>query len=402
MRLTHEELEKVKQKYNVDELYSWSKVNTFMTSPYEFYLKYVLHKKEDIDNCAYAPMGGICHSIIEKYYNNEIAYDTMVSGFQDGWLTAIEIADLKFDRNDEMKNNNIRDKYKENLNHFFEHHKPIERKVELERFLTAKIGDYVLQGYADAITKDENENFVIIDWKTSTKYSKKALEEHSGQLTVYAIALMQLGIQLEKIKCCFNFLKYCTIQYEQANGTVKTRDVERCKLGESLQSNLKVWIKKLGYADQMDELLKMVIDTNGIECLPKEIQEKYIISDCYCYIDLDEKLVKKWTDEIIVTIKDIELRKKDYEETRNEKIWWDSEESVKAQSYYFATLSGYSPNLHKPYKEYLEKLESTKNGTDMFSGVGTDTNTEVETSVETNKVINNKSDEIDLSWLNDI
>lgn len=388
MRLTNEELQKVKEKYGVDTLYSWSKVNTFMTSPYEFYLQYILHKKPDIDNCAYAPMGGICHSIIEKFYGNEIQYGDMVNEFEDGWTTAIDIADLKFDRNDETKNENIRNKYRANLNYFFSHHKPIKHKVEIERFLVAKIGNYVLQGYADAITKDSEGNFVIIDWKTSTKYSKKALEEHSGQLTVYAIALMQLGVPLSKIRCAFNFLKYCTVEYEQANGTVKTRDIERFELGEKLQSNLKVWLKKFGYEDQMDDYLKMVIDTNGIECLPEDVQSKYKISDCYCYIDLNKGLVDKWTNEIVANIKDIEFRKADWEETHNENIWWDSDESVKAQSYYFSTLSGYSANLHKPYKAYLDRLEASKNG-DIFGNVIT----------SSSNVINNNNT---LDWLNNI
>ena len=397
MRLTSEQLEKVKKKYGVKELYSWSKINTFMTSPYEFYLQYILHKKPDIDNCAYAPLGGIVHQIIEDYYSGKISYDKMIEQFEDGWVTAIDIADLKFDRNDETKNNNIKAKYREDLTHFFNHHVPLKNKVELERFLSAKIGDYVLQGYADAITKNEDDNFLIIDWKSSTKYSKKALEEHSGQLTVYAISLMQLGVPLERIRCAFNFLKYCTVEYEQANGVVKSRDIERFELGEKLQSNLRVWLKKLGYEDQMDEYLKMVIDTNSIECLPENVREKYKISDCYCYIDLNEDLVEKWTNEIITTIKDIELRKADYEQTHSINVWWDTEESVKAQSYYFATLSGYSANLHLPYQTYLKKLEATQNPSGMFGGIfGTNS------SAPTTKVIENNTNDIDLSWLNDI
>lgn len=396
MRLTNKELDKIKKKYGVDELFSWSKVNTFMTSPYEFFLQYVLRKKPDADNCAYAPMGGITHQVIEDYYTNKIPYDEMINKFEDGWLAAIDIANLKFDRNDKTKNNNIKAKYKEDLQHFFKHHKPIKNKVEIERFLSAKIGDYVLQGYADAITKDNENNLIVIDWKTSTKYGKKALEEHSGQLTVYAIALMQLGVPLERIKCAFNFLKYCTVKYEQANGAVKSRDIERFELGEKLQTNISMWLKKLGYEEEIDDYLKMIIDTNNLECLPEDVKAKYKISDCYCYIDLNEKLVDKWTKEIIANIKDIELRRANWKETHNDRIWWDTEESVKAQSYYFSTLCGFSANLHKPYAEYLDKLEAAKNGQDMFSGlIGSNT-------VSSKEIVNNKKDEMDLSWLDSI
>lgn len=397
-RLSKEELEKVKQKYGVDELYSWSKVDTAITSLYEYFLKYVLHIKEDRTDCAYAPMGGISHSVIEDFYSSKINHEDMIEEFNNGWTTAIDIADLKFDRNDESKNTSISEKYKLNLEHFFMNHIPIKHKVALEKFMTALIGDYVLQGYIDAIYKDDDGNFHIVDWKTSTKYSGKTAEEKCGQLVVYAIGLNQAGVPMNKIKICWNFLKYVSIQYEQANGAVKTREVERYKIGESLQTNAKMWLKKLGYADEMDYYLKLLLDTNDIECLPDKVKEKYTLSDCYVYVDLTDKLIEKWKDTIITTIKDVKLREKDYKETHSEMCFWDTDESVKAQSYYFATLCGYSPNLHKPYKAYLDRLEAAQNGTDMFSGLGLG-NDAVSTS---NNVINNKSDEVDLSWLDNL
>lgn len=397
-RLTSEELDKVKKKYNVSTLYSWSRVNCFMTSPYEYFLKYVLRKKEDIDNCAYAPLGGIAHSIIERFYGNEIKYEDMIREFDDGWTTAIEVADLKFDRNDDDKNDSIKNKYRDNLEHFFRNHTVIDSKVMLEKFIATKIGSFVLQGYIDAIYKDSEGYYHIIDWKTSTKYSGKTAEEKCGQLVVYAIGLSQMGVPMDKIKICWNFLKYVSIQYQQKNGAIKTREVERHKIGESLQSNAKVWLKEFGYADQMDDYLKLLLDTNSIEVLPEEVQEKYVVSDCYVYVDLTEKLINKWQEDIINAIKDICLRKRDYDETGSEKAFWDTDESVKSQSYYFATLCGYSANMHKPYKEYLEKLDAQKNGTDLFSGVGENADNDWFASVSTK----NNHDEIDLSWLDNI
>ena len=390
-RLTEKELQEVKDRYGVDELFSWSKVNKFMTSPYEYYLKYILHKKEDADNCAYAPLGGLCHTIIEKLYDKEIEYKDMIGEFADGWLTAIDIADLKFDRNDEEKNKSISTKYKYNLEHFFNNHKQIGHNIMLEKFIATKIGDYVLQGYVDAIYRDDDGYYHIVDWKTSTKYSGKNLEEKSGQLCVYAIGLTQMGVPLEQIKICFNFLKYCTIEYEQANGKAKTRDIERYKIGESLQSNAKMWLKKLGYTeDETDKYLMDLLDTNDIRCLPKDVQAKYVVSDCYVYQPLTQELIDKWVKEITTTIKDIKLREKDYEETHSDKVWWDTEDSVKSESYYFSTLCGYSPNLHKPYKQYLEKLEAAQSG-DIFGSINS--------SISSSKVI---TDEDPLAWLNNI
>lgn len=400
-RLTSEELQTLMKNEGVSRIWSWSKWNCFHTSPYEYFLKYILHKKEDRTDCIYTTTGGIAHDIMERRYTGKLPYEQMINDFEDGWVTAFNIAEMKFDRNSPEKNDKISQKYYENLKHFFMNHTPLKYKPVIEQFVKAKIGDNLFQGYIDVCFKDDEGNFNILDWKTSSIYKGKKAENECGQLVVYAIGLNQQGVPMDKIHICWNFLKYVSIQYEQANGAVKTREVERCKIGESLQTNAKMWLKKLGYTDQVDDYLKLLLDTNDIECLPKEVQEKYIISDCYVYVPLTDELINRWKETIISTINDIELREKDYEETHSDKAFWDTDESVEAQSYYFSTLCGYSPNLHLPYKAYLERTEKAKDG-DVFSGVGSST---VESSpvAQTNKVIHHKDTEnVDLSWLDNI
>lgn len=400
-RLTSEELQTLMKNEGVSRIWSWSKWNCFHTSPYEYFLKYILHKKEDRTDCIYTTTGGIAHDIMERRYTGKLPYEQMIDDFEDGWVTAFNIAEMKFDRNSPEKNDKISQKYYENLKHFFMNHTPLKYKPVIEQFVKAKIGDNLFQGYIDVCFKDDEGNFNILDWKTSSIYKGKKAENECGQLVVYAIGLNQQGVPMDKIHICWNFLKYVSIQYEQANGAVKTREVERCKIGESLQTNAKMWLKKLGYTDQVDDYLKLLLDTNDIECLPKEVQEKYIISDCYVYVPLTDELINRWKETIISTINDIELREKDYEETHSDKAFWDTDESVETQSYYFSTLCGYSPNLHLPYKAYLERTEKAKDG-DVFSGVGSST---VESSpvTQTNKVIHHKDTEnVDLSWLDNI
>lgn len=400
-RLTSEELQTLMKNEGVGRIWSWSKWNCFHTSPYEYFLKYILHKKEDRTDCIYTTTGGIAHDIMERRYTGKLPYEQMIDDFEDGWVTAFNIAEMKFDRNSPEKNDKISQKYYENLKHFFMNHTPLKYKPVIEQFVKAKIGDNLFQGYIDVCFKDDEGNFNILDWKTSSIYKGKKAENECGQLVVYAIGLNQQGVPMDKIRICWNFLKYVSIQYEQANGAVKTREVERCKIGESLQTNAKMWLKKLGYADQVDDYLKLLLDTNDIECLPKEVQEKYIISDCYVYVPLTDELINRWKETIISTINDIELREKDYEETQSDKAFWDTDESVETQSYYFSTLCGYSPNLHLPYKAYLERTEKAKDG-DVFSGVGSST---VESSpvAQTDKVIHQKDPEnVDLSWLDNI
>lgn len=394
-RLTHEELEKIKKKYNTDRLWSWSKMNTYMTSKFEYLLKYILKSQEDRCDSCYTVLGTICHDTLEKFYEGKIKYEDMVEDYNDGYTTAIVIADLKFNRSDEEKNKSIGEKYNENLVHFFKNHTIYKHKLLVEKPIVVNINGNIFVGYIDALYKDDDDNYYILDFKSSSIYTGKTLEENSGQLILYSIGLSQLGIPLDKIKPCFNFLKYCTIKYEQKNGEIKYRNVERRKIGESLQSNAKSWLKHYKY--EPDEYLMKMLDTNGIDCLPDEVREKYEITDCHVSVELSEKIVGKWTDLVTTTLKDIELREKDYEETKSLQCFWDDEESVKEQSYYFANLCSYSATKHLPYKTYLEKLEASQKGEDMFSGLlGSNI------PISSSNVINNKNNDVDLSWLDNI
>lgn len=400
-RKTWDELQEILKRENCSRWWSWSRVHCFQTSPYEYYLKYIIKAKEDRQDCIYTTTGGLCHEIIEKFYSGEIKYENMINEFEDSWTVARDISQLKFDRNDEEKDVKIGNKYYENLQHFFRNHAILKNKPMIEQFVKIKIGANLFQGYIDCCFKDDDGNLNIIDWKTSSIYKGAKAEEECGQLVLYAIGLNQAGVPMDKIRIAWNFLKYCTIQYEQKNGAIKTRDVDRCEIGKSLQSNARMWLKEFGYGDEADSYLMALLDANSIDVLPEEVQEKYVVSDCYVYVDLTDKLIDKWTNTILNTIKDICLREKDYNETKSEMAFWDTDDSVKSQSYYFSTLCAYSANLHKPYKKYLEKLDAQ-----VQVGSNLDEDFMIAESVfepNTNAVkttaLNN---DLDLSWLDDI
>ena len=394
-RLTFEELEKIKQKYNVNRIWSYSRVSTFLTSPYEYALKYVdgIKKQEDRQDSIYTSLGSAAHQCLEDYYTGKIQFDDMYEQYSDSWVTCYDVAQLKFDRCNDEKNKSIAEKYKLNMQYFFKNHITYPYKVLIEKPVVIDVDSNIFVGYIDGLYRTDDGDITIIDFKSSSAYRGKALEEHSQQLKLYALGIHQTtGIPLSKIHGCFNFLKYATIEYTQANGKVKTKNTERKDLGEALQANLKVWIKKLGYEDRMDEFLKIVLDDNDIKRLPEDLQSKYKIYDCHTYVDTSEEAINKLVKEISVTIKDIELREQDYNQTKSEKCFWDTEQSLKEQSYYMANLMSYSPNFHKPYAEYLSKLEAQQNG-DIFGNLLGRT---------TSKVIETKNDEIDLSWLDSL
>ena len=391
MRKTFEELQKMCEALKVDRLNSWSRVNCIHNSLYEYYLKYILHKEEDRDDSIYKVTGGISHDIIERFYTGEITYKDMLEEFEDGWVTAFDIAELKFVRGDGERNKSIAAKYYYDLKNFFSTHEVITDKIDIEKFVTIKVGDEYYQGYIDAQVIDKDGNITILDWKTSSIYKGEKAKNECGQLVMYAMGLHQQGLPYEKIKIAWNFLKYQCVTVQSKKGVKKIREIERCELGDKLHANAKMWLKDFGYTeDQTFEYLDKLSQTNDISCLPKEIQEKYEVHDCYVYVDLTDELINHWETFIIDTMNMIRKKEKEYYELKEsgqyeaaDKLWWEDEESLKKQSYYLNNLCGYSPNLHKPLKSYVEKLDENKKG----------------------DILGQKKEEYDvddLSWLNDL
>lgn len=369
MRKTFEELEKIKQEYGVDTLWSFSRFDSYRTSKFEYLLKYIQHKKEDNNVIsAYAPLGGVVHDLLEKLYDGELKFEQLENEFDDAWTVNIELANLKFDRCDGTKNDSIKNKYYKDLIHFFKNYNQLPYKMLNEKYLIVKITDnIVFNGYVDAIYIDKDGFCNIVDYKTSTKYSPKSLIEHSAQLVLYSEALRQFGVAKDKIRCCFNFLKYVDVDCQQVNGKVKTRTIERSEIGTALQSSVKTWLKKYGYENDLLMYLDALAQSNDIKSLPEEVQKMYTFKDCYVYIDNIWELYDKLKEEIITTITEINDKTKEYNRLKDvdieaaEKLFWDDDETLKSQSYYFNNLSGFSIQTIKPYKCYLDKINAEKN-----------------------------------------
>lgn len=355
-RKTPEELERLKKKLNVSQLWSWSRYNCFKNSIYEYFLKYILKVKEDRDDGIYGVSGNACHSILEKFYSKEIKFKDMLQEYENSLFT-FNAGELKYDRTNEEKNNAIANKYESCLRHFFQNHNVINKKVEIEKFILIKINRFIFQGYIDFIHK-EDDCFIITDWKTSSIYTGKKVDKEKGQLVLYAEGIRQLGVPLDKIKIRWNFLKYVTVEIQQANGKTNERNIVRNEIGKSLISNAKMWLNKAKcYSkEEINSYLDLLSLTNDIKNLPEDIQDKYKIKDCYVYIPITEEEIENLKSDIINTIVDISKKDSEYFKTKDEHVWW--EEITDEKSYFFANLSGYSSFLHKPYAEYLDKRKA--------------------------------------------
>lgn len=400
MRKTNEELQALKEHYGVKELWSFSKVNKFVTSPYEYYLKYILHIKEDKRDGIYATSGGTIHDILEKFYSGEIKYEDMITAYE-GALFLFDQAELKYNKIDEEKNAKIANKYEDCIRHFFKHHKRFEQKAMIEQFAVTKIGDNVFQGYIDFVFQDEDGTITILDWKSSTIYTGAKVLKEGKQLLIYAQSLIQHGVPMDKIKICWDFLKYVNVSFIQQNGKPKTRQIERNAIGTSLANTIKTKMKatKKYTEEEINSALELVITTNNLNTLPKEISEQFTVEDCLVYIPIDEEILKNLNEEVISTIKSIDKCKELWynkkesgaDESELDQIWYDSDEQLKANEYYHWNLSGYSQTLHKPFADYVAKQALIKQEQNsFFGGVSNEDNDSFQYA------------ETDLSWLNNM
>lgn len=387
-RKSKEYLEKLKQKHNVDKLWSWSRYHVYKSDPYSYLLRYILGERETRSSI-YGVSGNNCHDIVEKFYMNELKYEDMAKEYELK-LYEMNLAGLKYNRKDEDKNNKIADDYENNIRLFFREHIPIESKVICEQFVTIKVGDNLFQGYVDFIHRDRDGKYVITDWKTSTIYQGKKIEEERGQLVLYAESLIQRGIPIENIKIQWNFLKYCTVEYEmftkdKETGEFKIKQLNTLrteKIPKSIENNIRSRLKKLDYNElQIEDIVQTAIENNSFDTLPDEIKGKYKWYDCYVEIPLTQAIVDNLKEDIINTIEEIKIKEKEYAQTEDDTVFWTEIDA--RNQYFFANICGFSPKQHKPYQEYLDSLK-------LFEMDG-----------ET-KRLKTGSNTDDLSWLDDL
>lgn len=367
-RKSYEFLNKVKEDNNVDRLYSWSRYKIYRDDPYSYYLRYIQRAKET-RHSIYGVSGNVCHDILEGYYKGEVDYDDMEGLYQEK-LLGMTLAGLKYNRSDEDKNNNIADNYEESISLFFKEHIPIksiDNKFMCEEFVTIWVGKYLFQGYIDFIYKNEDGKYVIADWKTSTIYRGKKIDAEKGQLVLYAESLIQKGIDIDDIVIGWNFLKYCTVEYElfskdRKTGKMKVKEthvMRNEKITKAIYNNIKSRLTKLGYSElEAEDYAQRAKEVNSFDVLPDEIKGYYKVKDCFVDIPLRQEDIDDLKHDIIQTLDKLESTELEYKESKDDRLFWTEVDA--SNSYFFAHICGYSPEQHKPYKEYLDNLNEER------------------------------------------
>jgi hypothetical protein len=372
-RKTQDELEQIKKKLKVSNLFSWSRYNSYKNDKYGYFLNYVLKVKPDRDTSIYGIQGGVVHQILQDFYEGKIKYEDMISLYEDE-LIKLQIGEFKYNRSDEDKNEATANKYEDCIRHFFRNHNIIKNKIICEQFILVNVGKHYFQGYVDAVYHEDGK-YHIVDFKTSTIYQGKKVEKEQGQLLLYSEALIQKGVKLEDIVAKWNFLKYVTIEIPQANGKTTYSNKPRNEIGKSLKTNVKMWLKKTKRYNEMEieDILEVMEQTNSIDNLPDDVKDKYVIRDCYVEVNLTPENIEDLKQDINDTLKEILEKEVKYQSTKDDKLFW--QEVNDENSFFFSNLSSYSRKHHKPYDEYLTEKESamvSKDGEGNIDGFDSD------------------------------
>jgi hypothetical protein len=364
-RLGYEQLEQLKKQHNVYDIYSFSKLNLFKTDEYSYFLKYILKIPEDRVDSIYGVCGNLVHDLIEEFLANKITREEMVAIYKDKTFE-LEALGYKFDRNDEEKNEQISMKYHKCNIYFLENFKKIDGIDGVsESYITVKVGNFLFVGYLDYLHKEiynKKEYWIITDFKTSTIYKGEKVDKEKTQLLLYALGLIQQGIDITKIKARWCFTKYISVdvmEKKKINGenTWKTRQIERNEIGSKLSASAKMWLKdtKRYTEEEIDDFLVDMLVDNSIDGLPNDVKDKFRISDCYVYVDITEEEIEALVKDFIETIHSMKIKEGEYLRTKDDTVFWT--EINKENDYFISVLSGYSSKVHKPYAEYLKQKE---------------------------------------------
>lgn len=239
------------------EIFSFSKLDTFKNCPRSYYLTYI--KKVERGNNVYGFLGGEFHECLEQLQKEEITKDEAISKFKDSIETA-EMFDMEFPT-EKSKNS-----YIECLLEYLNDYEKIPVKdFKTEEYFEFEVEGVILRGYIDLFFVKDNDIYVI-DYKTSSKFSKKDLIKKEKQLILYGLYLKDKYPDKNITYLGFDMCKY----FLNKRGTLK----ERTEIYEESFGN--------GYVEVTfnDEKIKELKD---------------YISEIITKINaLDKKNIKKW------------------------------------------------------------------------------------------------------------
>lgn len=281
-RLEDKRLEELKAQGH--ELYSISKMDTINHCLYDAYLTYRLDNRGG--NNIYAIMGGKLHDVLEGMANGTAKKEDLMKAANEE-LEDMDMLGITF------PSEKIREGWVADITNFcltFDF--PKDKNFETEQLFIYKTDDgHYIQGYIDLIDNVGDKVINIYDHKSSSMYSSKDMDEHARQLIVYMLGKQQEGFKVGKI--AWHFMKYINITYPDLKGKIKSKIVERKKIGEEMSKYVEQVMINAGYDDiEIEMRLIRFKALNMFTELPVDVQNQFIVSPCIIEYEADNEAVE--------------------------------------------------------------------------------------------------------------
>lgn len=335
------------------ELYSISRLDTINNCLYEAYLTYRLGDRGA--NNIYAVMGGKLHDVLEGMANGTATKEDLLPAMR-AELDDMDMLDVKF------PNEKIRENWIQDIEHFCETFDfPDLGKMETEQLFIYRTDDnHYINGYIDLICHQNNGTIEIYDHKSSSMYSSKDMDEHARQLLVYLMGKEQEGFKVSKI--AWHFMKYVEVFYPDKKGNIKSKIVERKKIGEEMSKYIEYAMEAAGYDSfEIDTALATTIKVNKFGFLPDDIKSKFSFKPCIVEYEITQEAIDECKKYIHDTIAKWEsLADKDESAYTPRKLTKIQKNGRVAQDYFYCVnLCSHfrqCPHIH----DYLAKMEDKK------------------------------------------
>lgn len=117
--------------------------------------------------------------------------------------------------------------------------------------------------------------------------------------------------------------------------------------------------------DVRDDIALDMFMTNDIKCVPEEVRCKFVISDCFVEIPFTQEDVDELHGNIIKFVAESYKLKMQYDKSckdgkdGDDMLYWQDVDDK--ETYFLNNLCEYSPKIHKPFAEYLDKRREERN-----------------------------------------
>lgn len=160
--------------------YSYSRLSSFETCPYGWFLSYIMHSEGEGN--VFADYGTMIHSIMERYTKGELPLWELCDTYDREFSELGEFPPNKFV--------DMRKSYHDGGMKYLSEFEGYDgyKILACERWFSICMGGFTYRGIIDLLLQDEYGNIILVDYKSKSGFSsKKERDKYLRQLYTYCV-----------------------------------------------------------------------------------------------------------------------------------------------------------------------------------------------------------------------